>query len=52
MIMRSSWRYHDDDPAPRRSSYTAAAWAAAVVFAVVWVVVSAFLLATLALRFF
>jgi hypothetical protein len=52
MMIRNSWRYHDDDrPASRRFS-TAVALVAAALFATVWVVVSAMLLGALALRFF
>ena len=48
MMIRSNWRYHDDDPPASRPI----AITAAVVFGVVWVVVALGLLASLALRFF
>ena len=52
MMIRSNWRYHDDDPPTPRWFTTAAIVLSAGVFGVVWVVVSLGLLASLALRFF
>jgi hypothetical protein len=51
MLIRGDWRYHGDDPPAARRFSTAVMVGAAVVFAVVWVVVSVMLLGALALRF-
>jgi hypothetical protein len=52
MLIRGDWRYLRGDPPASRPFHTAVAWGAAVVFAVVWVVVSVMLLGALALRTF
>ena len=52
MMIRGDWRYHGDDPPAARRFSTAVMVGAAVLFGVVWVVVSLGLLVGLALRFF
>jgi len=48
MLIRGDWRYLRGDPP---ESSPAVTWGAAIVFAVVWVVVSVMLLGALTLRF-